>query len=72
MTIYEQQMLDMGCQDCGENIELYDTNSSGTGGKYRCNKCGRDTFWAVGRSLSVTEILEKLKEKIKSTNYDFS
>ncbi len=52
-TTHEQLMLDMGCPICESDIELYDSNPSGTGGKYKCTQCGHDTFWAVGKSQSV-------------------
>ena len=48
MTQYEQQMISMGCPECGADIELYETNIDGNGGKYRCTQCKRDSVWAVG------------------------
>jgi len=64
MTESEQQMIDMGCPECGGNIELYDTNPTGTGGKYRCLDCGRDTVWAIGKALSVTDMLNSMGIKM--------
>lgn len=61
MTKHEQTMLNMGCPDCGGAIELYDTNPSGDGGKYRCKKCPRDTVWKVGKSVPFSVILDRLK-----------
>jgi len=66
MTVHEQNMLGVGCPECGGDIELYETNPSGTGGKYRCKQCGRDTVWAVGRTLSFTEMIAEMKAKMAS------
>lgn len=54
-------MIDMGCPECGGEIELYDINTTGTGGRYRCKQCPRDTVWALGKSKSLTEILGEIK-----------
>jgi len=51
MTKHKQTMLGMGCPDCGGEIELYDTNPNGNGGRYRCLKCPRDTVWKVGKHI---------------------
>ena len=64
MTKQEQEMLDMGCPECGGEIELYATNPTGTGGKYRCKSCGRDTVWTVGKALSFPEMLAAMKAKM--------
>ena len=67
MTKHEQNMLDWGCPECGGEIELYDTNSSGTGGKYRCKACQRDTVWAVGKAMSFTEVMKEMQTKMGQT-----
>jgi transposase-like protein len=69
MTTYEQEMLDMGCPECGNDIELYETNPNGNGGKYRCKHCGRDTVWATGKSISFMEMLLEMKKKMDSTSF---
>jgi transposase-like protein len=67
MKNHEQTMLNMGCPDCGGEIELYETNLSGDGGKYRCKKCPRDTNWKVGKSVSFSEIINHMKAKSAET-----
>ena len=57
VTEHEQGMLEMGCPECGGDIELYDTNAEGTRGKYRCKECPRDTVWSVVRAQSIHDIL---------------
>jgi predicted RNA-binding Zn-ribbon protein involved in translation (DUF1610 family) len=66
MTTHEQQMIDWGCPDCAGDIELYDTNATGTGGRYRCKKCGRDTVWAIGKKVSILDVLTEMKNKIEA------
>lgn len=68
MTKHEQDMLEWGCPNCQGDIELYDTNPSHTGGKYKCKACGRTSTWAVGTSLSLHEALTKFKEQVDSKN----
>ena len=65
MTKYEKQMVEWGCPDCGSEIELYDTSEDGRHGSYRCQRqeCGRDTQWAVGKSLTIHDVIEKIKNK---------
>jgi transposase-like protein len=67
MTKHEQKMIDLGCPDCKGQIELYDTNATGTGGRYRCKQCGRDTVWAVGKAISFAEIIVNMKAKLDKT-----
>jgi hypothetical protein len=67
MTVHEQSMLNMGCPECKGDIELYETNPNGTGGKYRCKQCRRDTVWAVAKALSFAEIIAGRKAKIDLT-----
>ena len=64
MTKHEQIMLDMGCPECGGDIELYDTNPSGTSGRYRCKECPRDTVWAVGKAMSFTDVVKEMQAKM--------
>lgn len=68
MTKHEQQMLDMGCPDCGGEIELYDTNANGMGGRYRCKQCPRDTVWAVGKAMSMMEVIQEMRGETGDTH----
>ncbi len=59
------KMIEIGCPECGSsNIELYDQENNK--GKYRCKDCGRDTFWAIGKSISFTDVLNKLESLLSS------
>ena len=64
MTKNEQNIISMGCPECQGEIETYDTNPNGKGGKYRCLKCDRDTFWAVGTTLTIYDVLDKMKQNL--------
>ncbi len=64
MTKEEKRMINIGCPDCGADIELYDTSPDGKRGRYRCKEkknCGRDTIWAIFKPLTFKEVLNNLK-----------
>lgn len=61
MNKHEQQMIDMCCPECGSDIKLYDTAKDGRSGRYKCPSCGRDTVWAVAKSMSMSDVLKKMK-----------
>ena len=63
MNQYEQRMKDLGCPECGGEIELYNTDDSGRKGQYRCLNCGRDTYWAIGRALSFKDVLMRARDE---------
>ena len=65
MTKHEQIMIELGCPKCGGEINLYNTNPTGSGGRYKCIKCGRDTVWGVGKAISGNDILKLLNDRIK-------
>ncbi len=69
MTENEKKMLSLGCPECAGDIELYDTNKDGSGGKYKCLKCHRDTSWAVGKTESILDVLKRVKHRENSKPY---
>ena len=60
-----KQMIEWECPDCGSEIKLYNTHPNGKEGRYKCTKCGRNTCWKVGKSISTNELIEQMKNKIK-------
>lgn len=63
LSEHEQRMSTLGCPDCGNQIELYDSNTEGTSGRYRCSKCGRDTNWSVVASVRASSFLKNFMPK---------
>lgn len=53
------------CPECSGEIEKYDTNPDGKGGRYRCKQCGRDTEWQIGKAMSIVDLLQTMKNNIK-------
>lgn len=54
------------CPTCDHEVEFYDTNEAGDGGRYRCPNCGRDTEWKVGKAISVHDLFEDMKKRFSN------
>ena len=51
------------CPKCGcpnEQLHFYNTNPDKTKGRYNCPQCGRDSAWAVGKSESPLDVINKI------------